>query len=139
MIVSILITLCISFIFGVIGYFTGGDIVRWFSISLVLQYVIFFIINSITKTLAQMHINRMEVERLNAIDQNKAKIECAVCGEPNEAFIKINENNEFRCERCKSLNSINVTISNYQKTEMLDNGIITEDVVNTLKNERDKN
>ena len=79
-----------------------------------------------------MRLNRLEVERLNALDENKVRIECSVCEDPNDIVLKINRDNEFRCERCKSLNTVKLSISNFQKTEIL-GGVITEDVVSQLK------
>ena len=133
MLVSILITFCVSGLLAIIGYFTGGSPLQWFGISLVLQYIIFFIVNTVTKAVAQMYINRLEVQRLNAIDENKVRIKCAVCEDPNDVVIKVGKSNEFRCERCKSLNSVSVSISNFQKTEIPSDTVITEDTVNKLK------
>jgi phage FluMu protein Com len=132
MVISILITFVVSTLFAVIGYFTGGDIFRWFFVSFICQFIFFFILNTITKTVVQMRLNRLEVERLNALDENKVLINCAVCKDPNEVIIKVGQENEFRCERCKSLNSVKVSVSNYQKTEFVD-GIITEDVIDKIK------
>jgi phage FluMu protein Com len=133
MLVSILITFCISSLLAMVGYFTGGNPIQWFGISLVLQYVVFFIINTVTKAVAQMHINRLEVQRLNAIDENRVRIKCAVCGEPHDIIVKVGQTNEFRCERCKSLNTVTVSVSNFQKTEIAPDSVITEDTVNKLK------
>lgn len=130
---GIFITLLVSFILGAVGFFTGGDFLRWFSISLFSQFAIFFVFNLITKTWAQIQVNRLEVERLNAIDRNTARIKCAVCGEINEVVIDINGPNEFRCTKCNSLNSVYVDITNAQKTEINDiNGVFTEDSVREL-------
>ncbi len=132
MIVSILLTLVVSTSFAIIGYFTGGDIYRWFFISLVCQFVLFFIINTLTKTVVQLRLNSLEVERLNALDENRVRIECSVCKDPNDVTVKVAKDNEFRCEKCKSLNTVKVSVSNFQKTEIFD-GVLTEDVVNQLK------
>lgn len=130
---GLLVTFIISFILGSVGFFTGGDFLRWFFISLFVQFGIFFIINLITKTYAQIQINRLEVERLNAIEKNTARIKCVVCGEINEVVIDINAPNEFRCKKCSSLNSVHVQISNAQKTEINDvNGVFTEDSIREL-------
>ena len=48
MIVSILLTLIVSSSFAAIGFFTGGDIYRWFFVSFVSQFILFFIINNTT-------------------------------------------------------------------------------------------
>jgi len=133
MLVSILITFCVSGLLAIIGYFTGGNPIQWFGISFVLQYIIFFIVNTVTKAVAQMHINRLEIQRLNAIDENRVRIKCAVCEEPNDVVVKIGQTNEFRCERCKSLNNVSVAINNFQKTEIAPDSVITEDTVNKLK------
>lgn len=79
-----------------------------------------------------MRLNRLEVERLNALDENRVLINCAVCKDPNDIIVKVGEENEFRCEKCKSLNSVKVSVSNYQKTEFVD-GILTEDVIDKIK------
>jgi hypothetical protein len=136
MLISFLITLCVSTIFGFIGFFSGGGFFIWFFTSFVLQYVIFFIVNSVTKAIVQMQINRLEVERLNKIDENRVRIKCSVCKELNDVIIDIKGENEFRCIKCGSLNSVSVAISNFQKTEFLD-GVITEDIVKKLKKEAD--
>jgi len=132
MIVSILLTLVVSTSFAIIGYFTGGDIYMWFFISFICQFVLFFIINTLTKTVVQLRLNALEVQRLNVLDENRIRIECSVCKDPNDVVIKVAEDNDFRCEKCKSLNTVKVSISNFQKTEIFD-GVITEDLVNQLK------
>lgn len=128
--------MAVSGIFALIGFFTGGNLFQWFFVSLVMQFIVFFLFNITLKTIVQLRINKLEVDRLNAIDENRVILKCAVCGEPNEVVIKVGKVNEFRCEKCKSLNRINVDISNYQKTEMLD-GLITEEIVEKLKAKRD--
>lgn len=136
MINGFLLTFVISLAFGVLGYFTGHNFIEWTGIAFISQFVVFFIVNMTTKTLVQMQLNRLEVARLNALDENRVRIKCAVCGEPNDVVIKIGEQNEFRCVKCKSLNGISINIDNYQKTEIpTTNGILTEDVIKKLEEE----
>jgi phage FluMu protein Com len=136
MINGFLLTFVISLAFGVLGYFTGHNFIEWAGIAFISQFVVFFIVNMVTKTIMQMQLNKLEVSRLNAIDQNRVRIKCAVCHEPNDVIIRVGEENEFRCERCKSLNSISVSIDNFQKTEIpTTNGILTEDVIKKIEAE----
>lgn len=83
-----------------------------------------------------MRLNKLEIDRLNAIDENRVRIACAVCDDPNDIVIKVGDVNEFRCSKCKSLNTVNVKISNYQKTEIFPDGVITEAFIEKMK---DKN
>lgn len=136
MIISILITLAVSSIFALIGFFTSGNVFQWFFVSLITQFIVFFLFNIVMKSYFQLKTNQLEVARLNALDENRVTINCAVCDEPHDVVIKVGEVNEFRCEKCKSLNKIDISISNYQKTEILD-GIITEDFVKELKEKQD--
>lgn len=136
MIISILITLAVSGVFALIGFFTGGNVFQWFSISLVMQFIVFFLFNIAMRSYFQLQTNKLEVQRLNALDENRVTVKCAVCGEPHDIVIKVGGVNEFRCEKCKSLNKVEVSISNYQKTEILE-GLITEDIVNEIKRKQE--
>ena len=135
---SLLITCSIGVGFGLVGLFTGGDFLRWFGISFVSQFVLFFIFNSLSKSFFQLQINRLEVERINAMEKNNVEINCALCNEINEIVVNVAEINEFRCVKCNSLNTVRTEISNYHKTEIIPNsGIITEDVLNKIKKDLD--
>lgn len=131
---GILLTLAFSLIISLVGHFTGGNFIRWFVIATVAQLVVFFIYNQYITTRVQMHLNELEVERLNKIDENRVTIKCAVCGEPETTVIRLSDKNEFRCKKCNSLNVIDVKISNIQKTEFID-GLITQEVLEKLKKE----
>jgi transcription elongation factor Elf1 len=136
MITGFLLTFVISLAFGVLGYFTGHNFIEWAGIAFISQFVVFFIVNMVTKTIMQMQLNKLEVSRLNAIDENRVRIKCAVCGEYNDVVIRVGQENEFRCVKCNSLNSISVNIENYQKTEIpTTNGILTEDIIKKLEEE----
>lgn len=136
-----ILTLVVSFCFLLVGAATGGSLVKWFFIPFFVQYVLFFIVNKALMTYAQIQINRMEVDRLNARDKNKTYLNCSVCGELNEVEIDINDTNEFVCEKCDAKNSVIVSITNALKTEMIytdNNKVITEDMVAAIKEEDQK-
>jgi len=134
MIVNILILLGFPAVFAGIGFLFGYNPLEWFAVSAVAQFIFIYTFTLTLRTIATLKLNRMEIDRLNAMDANKVSMKCSVCNEPHIAVVKWGENNEFRCERCKSLNQIDVNITNHQRTEIVE-GLITEDIVQNLNKE----
>jgi len=138
MIKSIILPILVSLFMGGIGYFSNQSFLPWFGLTLVIQYLIFFIVNLFIKVFIQLKLNQLEIERLNEIDKNKTVVKCATCKEVNDVLINIkNVDNDFRCVKCNSLNNVIVNIQNFQKTEFYD-GIITEESIKEELEQKEK-
>lgn len=132
MIVSSVLTVLFSLVFGIIGIVSGGNFLSWFLFALVSQFILFFIVNLCIKTYSQIQVNKLEVSRLNSIDRNIKQLRCAVCGEINDVYINVNsDKNEFICSKCGSKNKVIVYVDTVQKTEIFD-GVITDDTLKKI-------
>jgi DNA-directed RNA polymerase subunit RPC12/RpoP len=127
-VIGLFIWVLLSFFIAISFFVSGKGFLIPFVISLSIQFILFFIFNAILLLYGQLQINKLKVQRMNAIDKNTATLHCATCGELNSVEININDNNEFVCSRCSSKNKVFVNISNVQKTDILyDTNILTEE------------
>jgi hypothetical protein len=135
---SLFKTVLVSLAFGLIGFFGYDGIdsfVSWFGISLVSQFLFFFIFNS----LVQRYENYKYSELINAreieIEKNIIPMFCANCNHPNEVHIDIKGGeNKFVCDNCDTENAVLVSISNAQKTNpVYKKDVLTEEDIKDLK------
>jgi hypothetical protein len=123
------IALIISLLLAAVGYFTEGSPIRWFAVTLFIQIVGTYMVNSAIRAWAQVQTNKLIAERENLVYRNLVSVRCAVCEELHDMEISVRLANEYRCAKCKSLNAVGVTVQNVQKTEIIPNGLITTDTI----------
>jgi len=126
------IAVFISLVFGAIGYSMEGSPIRWFIVSFILQIAVTFLMNTAIRAWAQVQTNKLIADRENLIHRNTCVVKCAVCDEPHEMELSLALPNEYRCVKCKSLNSVGVSVSNVQKTEIIPEGVITTDILSKI-------
>lgn len=139
MIKQILINLglvtAIGGLFGIIGeVLFESDFLRWFSVSILLQFIFFFIFNSIVYIITNYKLMKLNVERQNILDQNSITLPCANCSHPNTTLVNVNSSeNSFTCSECGVKNSISVMITNAQKTDIIyKKDVLTQDDIKEL-------
>lgn len=140
MIKGLSIVVLFSVSFATIAYATGSDPIKWFLVSFLAQFILTALVNTVTRTWAQIQINKLKVQRLNEIDKNVTGVRCAGCGHLNEVYVDIKtpDDNSFHCVSCNCHNSVLINITNAHKTDIMYNTdrVLTEELVNDLiKNE----
>ena len=93
------------------------------------QIFLTFVFNTILKMYVQLRINQMEVQRLNSMEKNIVTLPCAICKEQNTTYVHMNTTNDFRCQKCNTLNTISITLNTIQKTEFNQPAILTDEYV----------
>jgi hypothetical protein len=104
--VSLGVTLAISTIFGFAGSSIIGTFWSWFWISNLLQFILFFIINSVLSQRERNIERALEIESLNQLAKFSVRLSCAYCQQQNDAFIQLNQKNMFKCVSCNQTNGI---------------------------------
>lgn len=132
---SLIITLLVSFAFGSIGFFGFGSFIPWFGLSLVGQYLFFYIFNSIIQRVENYQFNKLINDREIEIEKNVIPLFCANCNHPTDVHIDIKgSENGFKCDNCGTENAILVSISNAQKTNILyKKDVLTEEDIKNIK------
>lgn len=127
---GLLIVLMVSALFASAGYLLGQSIVGWFLLGVVIQLIFNYALNRILMVWGQNNVNRLEIERLNAISKNTIPLECSNCQSVQEEEILLSETKrEYKCDNCGRMNTVYVTVETAQKTILPDNDILTADVI----------
>lgn len=130
---GIFIILMISAVFASAGFLLGQSVIGWFLIGIVFQLVFNFALNRVLMVWGQNNINRLEVERLNAISKNTVLLECSNCKHVQEEEILLADKKiEYTCDECKRKNRVYVNIETAQKTILPDNEILTADIIEKM-------
>lgn len=137
---GLITVLFFSLVFTFIAFVFDADYWKWFWVSFFGQFIVFALFNTTLKVWSQVQVNKLKVERLNAIDKNIAPIRCAACGDLNDVYINVKypDNNSFKC-KCGITNSVLISITNAQKTDILydTDGILTEEKIKYMINEHE--
>lgn len=103
---SIGLTVLISTVFGFAGSSIIGSFWGWFWITLIVQFVLFGIVNSVLQQKQILQIQQQEIEALDKLSKFSVKMNCAYCQQPNVTPIQLNQRNTFKCESCNQVNSV---------------------------------
>lgn len=132
---SLLITLCVSVLFGVAGFIYDRSFNTLIAVSLttfILQYILFFLWRSyiIYKTEVNISLIEADVEKtkLEQLAKQNVEVICAYCRASNITTIQMNNENIFNCKACNKNNLILMNISTAQVTD----DIISSDIINKI-------
>lgn len=104
--ISLLFSSLVSSVFGLAGWLILGKFWGFFLISLVLQFVIFAIVNTFLRRKDLIETTKLINEQLEATSKHLINLTCAYCQITNTIPIVLNEENRFKCESCKQVNGI---------------------------------
>ena len=130
---GIIIILLIAGAFASAGFLLGQSILGWFIIGVIAQLLFNFTLNRIMMIWGQNNINRLEVERLNAISKNLVQLKCANCQNiQEEEVLFAAKSNQYDCKKCNRQNTVYISIETAQKTILPDNDILTDDIIKKM-------
>jgi hypothetical protein len=104
--ISIGTTMLISALFGFAGSSIYGAFWGWFTVSFLVQVILFLGWNSY---LIQKDTAIQEQAELKALEQYSKftiKLTCAYCKQPNVVPIQLNVKNTFKCQSCNQANGV---------------------------------
>ena len=117
---SLLITLVISLIISGICYAMGLGFTKPLVITIITLFVGGFLIGQISETLLAINNKRLENERIKEFSKQGMIIECAYCEEMNFVPIRLDERNEFVCEKCNEKNAVQISVAASRITTPID-------------------
>lgn len=104
--ISLIFTLLVSSAFGLAGWLIAQKFWGFFLISLVLQFIVFAIVNTFIRRKDFIETTKVLNEQLEATSKHLINITCAYCQVSNTVPLVLNQENRFECESCKQINSI---------------------------------
>ncbi len=103
---SIAVTALISTLVGVAALYSGLSFLLWFVIAFVVQFTLFYIVNTIMQYKANKDRRYLMLAEAEVAGRNLMNVECANCKKNNEVVVFTNKENRFICGHCKTKNSI---------------------------------
>jgi len=104
--ISLLFSSLVSSVFGLAGWLILGKFWGFFLMALVLQFVIFAIVNTFLRRKDLIETTKLINEQLEATSKHLINLSCAYCQLTNTIPIVLNEENRFKCESCNQVNSV---------------------------------
>ena len=119
-ILSIVKTVVVAASFA--GACTAFDIpfIQAFISVMCVQFIFFFIWNTVSLNLENARMDHEETERIKAYSHQGVDADCAHCSKPNFIPVRFDEKNEFECQHCEKINSVYINITTAQVTDILD-------------------
>lgn len=135
---SLLLVVVVSSICGVLAKLYGYDFVEIFTLTLVLQVILSYCVNTIVTSYLTIRNKKLENDRLSLFAQQSADLKCAFCEDVSVVPIRLDRDNEYICPNCGSRNSVylNITVArattplnvkNFTTTNINDEKIIAMD------------
>jgi hypothetical protein len=121
---SVCITLGISSLIGIGSSLIIGSFWGPFFLSFGLQFVLFFIINTILQKRDALAEAKIVTEQLNTLSKYYIKLSCAYCSKPNSTPIVLNQENRFKCEYCQQVNGVKMQFFSTQITVPIEKVLI---------------
>ena len=117
---SIVKTIVVATTFGGALTFFDVPFIQAFISAICVQFIFFFIWNTVSSNLFQSRIEQEETERIKAYAQQGVDADCAYCAKPNFIPVRFDEKNEFECQHCDKTTSVYINITTAQVTDILD-------------------
>lgn len=116
---SLLFTLLVSTLCGLGGFFILNKFWGFFLISLVLQFVVFAIVNTFLRRKEFIETTKLINEQLEAVSKYVINLSCAYCQASNQTPIILNQENRFKCSSCNQINGVKMQFLSTQITTPL--------------------
>jgi hypothetical protein len=104
--ISLFFSSLVSGVFGLAGLLIVGKFWGFFLMALMLQFVIFAIVNTFLRRKDLIETTKLINEQLEAASKHLINLSCAYCQVTNTIPIVLNEENRFKCESCNQVNSV---------------------------------
>lgn len=116
---SLFFTLLVSTAFGLGGLLIANKFWGFFLISLVLQFIIFAIVNTFLRRKDFIETTKVINEQLEATSKYVINLSCAYCQTSNATPVILNQENRFKCSSCNQVNGIKMQFFSTQITTPL--------------------
>ena len=120
LLLSISITLFVSFCISLGIYLLKGIFWTPFCITIGMQVFIFVIFNSFQSSKDAVIYEKLQNEALDTMSKFTIQVQCAYCKQSNITPIVLNKENKFACEGCKQVNGIKMQFFTTQLTTMIE-------------------
>lgn len=130
---SLVATLLVSSLFGLIGPFIVGTFWGWFWIAFLLQIIGFIALNSflIQKDMGVAEL--VQAQALDALSKFTIQLTCAYCQQTNIVPIQLNQRNTFKCEGCNQTNAVTMQFAATALTTPIDSVKIPVEGTNSIE------
>lgn len=126
---SLATTLSVSGTCALVGWSLDYDFWRIFALITAIQFVSFWVFNSILQHIKQVKMTQLENERIAEYTKQSITAECAYCKTSNLIPLRVNNANDFDCTNCNKPNAIYIGITVTQKTNPMN---VDSLAINTL-------
>jgi uncharacterized membrane protein len=116
---SVLLTLSVSALFGIVLMFFGISFVATFIIATITQFIIFFILGSIIEFLNEIKMKEINAMRLAELSKQLVEVECPCYKKHRDTVpVVVNGDNNYKCTECNKLNKVIVVAETAHTTEI---------------------
>ena len=129
MIKSLTITVSVSLIVGVLFWSLGHDYVKPVVLTMVGQFVGFWLFNTWLRKQHIVQNSKIENERIKEFTKQAVEVECSYCKTVNLIPVRFDIDNDFNCTNCNKPNAVYVGVTVTQKTTPLN---VNPLMINTL-------
>lgn len=126
---SLATTLSVSGTCALVGWSLDYDFWRIFALITAIQFVSFWVFNSILQHIKQVKMTQLENERIAEYTKQSITAECAYCKTSNMIPLRVNNDNDFDCTNCNKPNAVYIGITVTQKTNPMN---VDSLAINTL-------
>ncbi|MBP01547.1 MAG: hypothetical protein CMM25_01885 [Rhodospirillaceae bacterium] len=126
---SLLITGAVSGIVGTTFWSLDQGFLKPFVLSIILQFIGFWIFNTISQRIFSIKERQLENERIAEFSKQGVEVDCAYCKTTNLVPVRFDVDNDFECINCGKPNAIYIGVTVTQKTTPLN---VSPLMINTL-------
>ena len=126
---SLLITGVVSGIIGTTFWSLDQGFLKPFVLSIILQFIGFWIFNTISQRIFSIKERQLENERIAEFSKQGVEVDCAYCKTTNLVPVRFDVDNDFECVNCGKPNAIYIGVTVTQKTTPLN---VSPLMINTL-------
>jgi len=126
---SLAITLSVSGTCALVGWSLDYDFWRVFALVTAIQFVSFWLFNSVLQHIKQVKMTQLENERIAEYTKQSITAECAYCKTANLIPLRVDSDNDFECTNCSKPNAVYIGITVTQKTNPMN---VDSLAINTL-------
>ena len=126
---SLSITFIVASLVGLVFWSIGEDFVKPFVLTIILQFVVFWIFNTCSGYIYNLKLAEIQITREAEFTKQGIEVGCAYCRTVNFIPIRFDDDNDFKCTSCDKANAVYIGVTVTQKTTPLNINSIS---VNTI-------
>jgi hypothetical protein len=123
---SLLTTCLVSLmVASIVTYVFEYNFTRAFILLCIIQFVGFYLYNSLTQTILRIRIEQEQTKQAEYFTKQGVDVSCAHCNSLNFIPVSMEQDNEFNCSACGKENAVYIDITVAQKTDIIDKQSLT--------------